>query len=85
MRFLTETGSQYELDLKAKKIRRLGGEHDPTPRQGKDGEWRSFHDVTAVRVGKPVTIIWSGQPGTMGAAEGALPATSTSLVTKVLQ
>lgn len=35
--------SVYELDLEGKRMRRLEGENDPTPRQGPDGEWKTYH------------------------------------------
>lgn len=57
-RFVTESGSVYEFDMAAKHIRRLNGTADPTPRQGKDGEWRSFESLTPIKVGQPVLITW---------------------------
>lgn len=59
MRFTTISGSLYEVDLDNKKIRRLNGKADPTPRQGKDGEWQGYLNNLTVVVGEPVIIAWA--------------------------
>jgi hypothetical protein len=59
MRFTTASGSVYEVDTEAKKIRRLNGKKDPTPRQGKDGEWREYINDLSVEMGKNVWIQWA--------------------------
>jgi len=59
MRFTTISGSLYEVDTENKKIRRLNGKKDPTPRQGKDGEWRGYLGELSVTIGQPVWIIWA--------------------------
>lgn len=43
--FSTDSGSVYELDTDRYQIRRCGGTHAPTPRQGDDGVWRDIWDV----------------------------------------
>jgi hypothetical protein len=60
MRFTTITGSLYEVDTKAKKIRRLNGAKDPSPRMGKDGQWRSYKEIhpKIPVVGESVVIAW---------------------------
>jgi len=58
MKFYTDSGSAYELDRDGSKIRRLAGEDNPTPRQGKDGEWRVFDFCSEVVAGVPVVINW---------------------------
>ncbi len=60
MKFVTISGSMYEVDLKEKKCRRLIGVNDPQPRQGKDGEWKAFVDILPeVPVkGSPVIFVW---------------------------
>lgn len=64
MYFLTETGSVYEIDEVGRRIRRLSGVKDPTPRQGKDGEWKSY--FSTAMVGKNFLIVWNdGGEGTM--------------------
>lgn len=59
MRFTTMSGSVYEVDTEAKKIRRLNGKKDPTPRQGKDGEWRGYLGELTIQVGESVWISWA--------------------------
>lgn len=63
MKFITKSGSMYEVDTSAKRIRRLIGMVDPTPRQGKDGEWRVYADLfPSPTVGKSVIIAWCDVP-----------------------
>ena len=40
--------STYEFDMVERKVRRVEGAYDPTPRFGEDGEWREFYaeDIT---------------------------------------
>lgn len=106
VRFVTETGSLYELDVPAGavrkqipdglyptyaagvatffnlqgyvlctgdgvRVRRLEGQHDPTPRQGVDGAWRDAEavlvpDWTAGRQPPfgPALIVWQGTEAT---------------------
>ncbi len=59
MRFTTISGSVYEVDTESKKIRRLNGKADPTPRQGKDGEWQSYLNDLVVEKGAAVWIQWA--------------------------
>jgi hypothetical protein len=65
MIFYTESGSAYELDISNTQIRRLGGKEDPTPRQGKDGEWKKYEFCSEVIVGLPVLIQWEGVRSTV--------------------
>jgi len=65
MIFQTISGSTYELDLEGKKIRRMEGIIDPTPRQGVDGEWRTFETCSEVVVGQVVLIVWKGIKSTV--------------------
>lgn len=58
MKFTTATGSVYEVNTDSKQIRRLTGVKDPTPRQGKDGEWRTYIDTTPIKVGQQLLIRW---------------------------
>lgn len=63
--FTTASGSAYEVDLDARRIRRVGNAagHPPTPRQGPDGCWRPFHDLVLVQLpGEDVSIAiaWDG-------------------------
>lgn len=54
----TETGSLYELDNKEKRIRRMHGTKDPTPRQGKDGEWKQIKNAIQPVEGKEMIFLW---------------------------
>lgn len=92
MRFTTISGSLYEVDTKAKKVRRLNGKADPTPRMGKDGEWRSYREIhpDPVQVGQGVVIAWGDDVELQDetkqvVAEGGfgLPLTTTSTVVEV--
>ena len=60
MRFTTETGSLYECNVDSKQARRLNGKSDPTPRMGKDGQWRKYREVfpDPIVVGSQVMIAW---------------------------
>lgn len=58
MIFQTVSGSLYELDRSNNRIRRLIGINNPTDRQGKDGEWKQYSTVSAIKVGIPVVIVW---------------------------
>ena len=75
MRFTTYN-SIYEIDQAGRRLRRLVGSNTPTPRQGDDGEWQSFHAISAVTVGDPVIIVWRMQGD-------AAQATYTSPVTAI--
>jgi len=58
IKFETISGSLYEVDQKNCCVRRLVGVNDPTPRQGPDGEWRDYADITYIIPGQPVIITW---------------------------
>jgi hypothetical protein len=73
MVFKTESGSAYEVDAEGKRIRRLHGVLDPTSRQGTDGTWKTYEDLTDIEVGRPVLIMWFGSDATV-----------TSYVTEIL-
>lgn len=79
----------YEVDLQEKKCRRLIGMSNPTPRQGKDGDWKVFqaiHPDVPVQ-GKPVLFVWdaSNHPALNDTdGEPYVPTTMTSLVTEIV-
>lgn len=89
MKFVTVSGSMYEVDLQEKKCRRLIGTSDPTPRQGKDGDWKVFqaiHPDVPVQ-GKPVLFVWdaSNHPPVDADPDLAyVPTTMTSLVKEIV-
>ena len=58
MKLITETGSNYEVDLESYRLRRLSGNASPTKNQGEDGEWQSFISISPIRPTQPVLIVW---------------------------
>ena len=84
IRFETESGSTYELDEGASRIRRLQGKRPPRSRQGADGEWRTFLAISEVEAGRRVLISWHPDttPLLDGSPEDASPSTITSRVVR---
>jgi hypothetical protein len=86
----TETGSIYEVDRKNKRVRRLTGEKNPTPRMGKDGEWKTYHDIQPdpPELDVPLLIVWE-TPAIAESDQGddmveiKVPTTLTSLVVAI--
>lgn len=73
----TESKSVYEFDPHNNRIRRLSGEHAPTDRQPKDGEWKTYQDLLCpVRVGNPLIIVWNYD-------NGVAKSTATSVVISI--
>lgn len=60
MIFHTLSGSTYELDKSNNRVRRLNGTQDPTPRQGSDGEWKTFESCSDVKEDSSVIFHWEG-------------------------
>lgn len=58
MIFVT-SNSTYEVEHDLSRIRRLVGSSNPTPRQGKDGEWRTYEAISPIEIGTIVLIVWS--------------------------
>lgn len=83
--FETASGSTYEIDQEAKKIRRVMGARAPQPRQGRDGEWRAYRDVSPLEIGDPVFIYWpkATTPLLEGSPPDAEPATRTAPVVRI--
>lgn len=54
--------STYEVDLPGRRVRRITGERQPTPRQGTDGDWRGYQDILAAPMpdGLSVWFDWTG-------------------------
>jgi hypothetical protein len=50
--------STYEVEQDPCRVRRLGGDNDPTDRQGEDGEWMDAESVFFVSGG--MLIHWGG-------------------------
>ena len=94
MKFRTESGSTYEVDVENKRVRRLAGTNPATSRQGKDGDWRDFIAATPISVGLPVLFIWSGNTPllektmemlTKGLLGETIPGTVTSPIEEMLE
>jgi hypothetical protein len=62
MKFNT-LNSSYEVDTANKRVRRLCGVNDPTPSQGKDGEWRAYESCWNIEVGHCANFVWYGFKG----------------------
>lgn len=73
MIFQTESGSTYEIELQDKKVRRLNGTGDATPRMGTDGEWKSYVDISDLIIGSRILFVWQWDQD----EEGQLVARST--------
>src|ERR1700678_1470147 len=69
MKFITRSGSVYQVNTANKKIRRLEGKANATLHQGADGEWKSYERISClsdmlagnegkIAVGEGVLIVW---------------------------
>jgi hypothetical protein len=93
MKATTETGSVYEIDTASKKIRRLNGKGDPTPRIGKDEIWRSFDSIfpEPIVVGSGMLIAYGSDVELLSETKleleetggSAVPTTMTSRVVEI--
>jgi len=52
----------YEFDLAGRQVRRMHSTHEPTPRQGCDGEWRQYCHIDLTTDGR-LLIIWRFEDG----------------------
>ena len=84
--FQTKSGSVYQLNNDSKQIRRLSGIVDPQPRQGKDGEWKSFIEIIGPTVGSCTYIFWDPKFTPLHSKMLAVqsPATVTSIVISIM-
>jgi hypothetical protein len=95
MIFHTFSGSIYEIDETNKQIRRLTGATNPTPRQGKDCEWRKYDSLfpNPIEEAKSVMIIWTKETELLSETKAelesdggfAIPMTTTSPVAKIVK
>lgn len=77
--FETKSGSRYEVDAEAKKIRRVSGVKPPQPRQGSDGQWMPYLAISEIETGRVLVVSWPDSvPLLEGSPFGARPATITS-------
>jgi hypothetical protein len=60
---ISTENSTYELDEPNKRVRRLNGIENPTPRQGRDGEWRDYETITEPVIGNRLLIVWEFENG----------------------
>lgn len=81
IKFKTATCSIYEVDMVNKRIRRLHGVNNPTDRQGEDGIWKQFEEITAIEPNKSVVIVWSRN---LTGDVPVMKTTVTSAVDKIL-
>lgn len=61
MIFHTLSQSIYEVNLESNQIRRLDGINPPEPKQGNDGEWKSFWAISPIKLNHPVVIAWTSE------------------------
>ncbi len=66
-------------EMQGDMIRRLEGVNDPTPRQGPDGEWKTFSSISEIAIGLPVVINWR-----YNEEKGVDECTITSAVTEII-
>jgi hypothetical protein len=74
----TETGSLYEFDTEGKRVRRLSGVKNPTPRQGADGVWKLNMEVAELSNGR-LLIAWEA-----GESEDGLAIMKTTMTSAVV-
>jgi hypothetical protein len=96
MKFITRTGSVYQIDTTNKKIRRLEGKANPTPQQGTDGEWKSYERISClsdlltegegkIEVGEGVLIVWVQSEHAPLSEFGGTKTTLTSDVVEIIE
>ena len=81
----TESRSIYQVDTTQKRLRRLQGAINPTPRIGKDGEWKSYSSLypDPIVIGKSMIIIWGSDVPYLDPEEPGAKTTQTSFVVKI--
>jgi hypothetical protein len=85
MIFHTISGSTYEVNKSEKKIRRLNGITDPTPRMGEDGKWKNYLKLYPdhPQVGQSVLIVWGNDVDLMPETKEALERGEIDVALKV--
>jgi hypothetical protein len=73
VRFRTETGSVYDVDVDNKRVRRVEFTHELR----KDGEWRPLHSISRINIGEPVRMLIDVR------GDGVITHRTTSFVTEV--
>lgn len=82
MKFITASGSTYEVNTDSKQIRRLTGVNDPQPRQGKDGEFKSYKELL-LKLNTSAIICWD--PATTAPLDPNRPGTPTTITSVVIK
>ena len=89
VKFATETGSIYEVDEDAKKMRRVSGKHEPTYNQREDGEWREYEEISEIKIGERLLTIWGPEEVKYASNEAmrklVLRRTQTSRITEIIR
>lgn len=57
----TRSGSMYEIDTGNKCIRRLQGKTDPTKRVGENSLWKRYSEISELKVGQGLIIVWANE------------------------
>lgn len=76
MRFLTESGSLYEVNTATKQIRRICGQTSIHKSFVEDGQWRTYEDLFLLEDYRAI-IFWNK------VSKGKYTITLTSLVSKI--
>jgi len=61
VRTVTTVNSVYQINEADHTIRRLSSVNDPTPRQGKDGDWQAYESIQPHLGG--LLIVWNQATG----------------------
>jgi len=85
MKFVTNSGSVYEVNTDSKQIRRLTGINDPQPRQGKDGEFKSYQELY-LKLNEAAVIFWDPKTTSpLNPNRPGVPTTVTSIVKSITE
>lgn len=58
-RVRTESGSVYDVDRRAMRIRRVHGKHGPADTQPQDGIWRRVAGIEGPTIGETMVVYWA--------------------------
>lgn len=89
MKFKTQTGSVYQVDLKNKKFRRVIGVTKATARVGDDGGWKTYKEIIGPKIGCECLFAYDKNttPSLVGTLKhlDAAPVTLTSKVVEIIE
>lgn len=85
IKFLTKSGSLYEVDAIEKKIRRVSNTNNSQPTDRQTDSWKEYSNITDIVVGQSVLICWDKNttPIFDGSPDHAVPSTMTSPVVEI--